>query len=75
MTAQYPIIINVRDRLEALRDLVDWLERAGQEDIWLCDNASTYEPMVDYLASSPHNVVRNAIPGMPVRIRAINSRI
>ena len=57
---QYPIIINVRDRLEPLRDLVSWLERIGQENIWLNDNASTYEPMVDYLDASPHHVVRHS---------------
>ena len=61
MTTQFPIIINVRDRVEALRDLVSWLERAGQQDIWLCDNASTYEPMREFLHSTPHNVVRNEI--------------
>jgi hypothetical protein len=61
MTAQFPVIINVRDRVEALRDLVSWLERAGQQDIWLCDNASTYEPMREFLASTPHRVVRNEI--------------
>ncbi|MFM9138696.1 MAG: hypothetical protein ACKOQZ_11355 [Actinomycetota bacterium] len=57
---QFPIIINVRDRLEPLRDLVAWLERVGQEQIWLNDNASTYPPMVEYLNNSPHHVVRHS---------------
>ncbi|MFZ9819190.1 MAG: hypothetical protein ACO3D9_08150 [Ilumatobacteraceae bacterium] len=57
---QYPVIINVRDRLEPLRDLVSWLELVGQETIWLNDNASTYAPMVEYLEKSPHHVVRHA---------------
>jgi glycosyltransferase involved in cell wall biosynthesis len=54
----YPIFIPVRDRLEVLAELVAWLERAGQEEIWLVDNDSTYEPLVDYLAQTPHRVVR-----------------
>jgi hypothetical protein len=57
---QYPVIINVRDRLEPLQDLVSWLEEVGQQNIWLNDNASTYEPMVEYLNTSPHHVVRHA---------------
>jgi hypothetical protein len=57
---QYPVIINVRDRLEPLQDLVSWLEGVGQQNIWLNDNASTYEPMVEYLGKSPHHVVRHS---------------
>ena len=52
------VIINVRDRLESLRSLVEWLERAGNAEIWLLDNGSTFEPILDYLASSPHHVRR-----------------
>lgn len=58
MTEQYPVIIPVRDRVTPLRRLVEWLERAGQEEIWLVDNASAYEPLLDYLADTPHRVVR-----------------
>lgn len=61
MTNQYPVIINVRDRLTALLDLISWLERMDQENIWLCDNASTYEPMVEFLHSTSHHVVFNEI--------------
>lgn len=49
-----PIIINVRDRVTPLRKLVDWLEQAGHESIVLLDNASTYEPCIEYLKASPH---------------------
>lgn len=52
-----PIFINVRDRVSDLRRLVAWLERAGHERIVLLDNASTYEPLVEYLRGSPHDVV------------------
>lgn len=61
MTNQFPVIINVRDRLSALLDLLAWLEKVGQENIWLCDNASTYEPMVDFLRSTSHRVVFNKL--------------
>jgi hypothetical protein len=51
-----PVYINVRDRLHALGRLVDWLERAGHERIILLDNASEYEPLLEYLNDSPHDV-------------------
>lgn len=56
---QYPIIITVRDRLSPLTKLLAWLDDVGQHDIWLCDNASTYEPMVKFLANTALRVVRN----------------
>ena len=57
-TANIPVFIPVRDRFSALNQVVSWLEKAGHEEIWLIDNASTYPPMIDYLESSPHNVIR-----------------
>ncbi|NCV87886.1 MAG: hypothetical protein EBW14_18965, partial [Oxalobacteraceae bacterium] len=59
MNRQYPVIITVRDRLSPLIALLDWLDGVGQHDIWLCDNASTYEPMVKFLANTSHRVVHN----------------
>lgn len=38
-----------RDRVEPLRELVDWLELAGLERIVLIDNDSAYEPLLAYL--------------------------
>lgn len=58
MTIQFPVILNVRDRLAPLRDLVAWLERVGQREIVFCDNDSSYEPLLDYLDATPHRVVR-----------------
>ena len=58
MTNQYPILIACRDRVDALRRLVAWLERAGQERIFLIDNDSAFEPLLEYYESSPHSVVR-----------------
>lgn len=57
MSFDPPIFINVRDRVTHLRSLVSWLERAGHQHITLIDNASTYEPCVEYLKSTPHDVV------------------
>ena len=53
-----PIFINCRDRVEQLRELVTWLEHAGHQRIVLLDNASTYPPLLEYLAASPHEVRR-----------------
>lgn len=52
-----PVLINVHNRVNALRQLVAWLERAGHQRITLLDNASTYEPLLEYLEASPHKVV------------------
>lgn len=59
MIEQFPVIITVRDRLAPLLALLEWLEKVGQEEIWLCDNASTYPPLVEFLATTKHHVVRN----------------
>jgi hypothetical protein len=61
VTRQFPVIINVRDRLEPVRDLITWLEQQGQENIWLCDNDSTYPPMVEFLRSTRHHVRLNGL--------------
>jgi hypothetical protein len=53
-----PIIINCRDRVTDLSALVDWLELAGHQRIVLLDNDSTWEPLLDYYARTPHEVVR-----------------
>lgn len=36
-----------------------WLEKVGHQRIVLLDNASTYEPLLAYLDSSPHEVRRS----------------
>jgi hypothetical protein len=53
-----PVFINCRDRLTPLLPLVEWLERAGCEEIYLLDNDSAYEPLLDYYERTPHTVVR-----------------
>ena len=59
MVKQYPVIITVRDRITYLKKLLLWLENAGQHEIWLCDNASTYPPLVEFLKTTKHHVVYN----------------
>jgi hypothetical protein len=54
---QLPIFIVVRDLLSPLQQLLNWLERAGHERIILVDNASSYPPMLEQLATTPHTVV------------------
>lgn len=53
-----PVVVICRDRVTPLLQLVDYLERAGQERIYFVDNASTYEPLLDFYKDTPHTVVR-----------------
>ena len=59
MNRQYPVIIIVRDRLSPLLRLLEWLDGVGQREVWLCDNASTYGPMVKFLANTTRRVILN----------------
>jgi len=52
-----PVFINCRDRVTALIGMVDWLERAGADQITLIDNASTYPPLLEFYERTPHTVV------------------
>jgi hypothetical protein len=53
-----PIFLISFNRLEALLQVIAWLERAGYSNIHIIDNASTYPPLVAYLETSPHHVHR-----------------
>jgi len=55
---QYPIFIICRDRVTCTSKLVNWLEKVGQENIYLVDNDSTYEPLLEYYEKTPHNVIK-----------------
>jgi hypothetical protein len=57
-TSSTPVFIPVRDRLTPLRALLSWLERCGHDEIWLIDNASTYPPLLEFLDSTEHHVIR-----------------
>lgn len=56
--ARIPVFINSRDRLTPLAQLVTWLEVAGADEIYLLDNDSAYEPLLEYYERSPHAVIR-----------------
>lgn len=51
-----PIFIISFNRLGYLQQLVQWLEQAGYTNLHIIDNASTYPPLLRYLAQSPHQV-------------------
>ena len=53
-----PVFIISFNRLGYLRQLVDWLEGAGYQNIHIVDNKSTYPPLLEYLAKCPHQVHR-----------------
>lgn len=59
MIEQFPVIITVRDRLTPLVELLTWLDSVGQREIWLCDNASTFPPMVEFLKTTSYRVMFN----------------
>lgn len=53
---RYPIIINNFNRLEYLQQQIEWLLRAGQTNLHIIDNASTYEPLLKYYKKVPATI-------------------
>ena len=53
-----PVFLISYNRLSYIRQVIDSLEHFGFENITIVDNASTYEPLRDYLGKTPHNVAR-----------------
>jgi hypothetical protein len=51
-----PFIIVSRDRASYTSQLISWLESVGHQNIIICDNDSTYEPMLELLKNTPHTV-------------------
>ncbi len=57
---QVPIFINSRDRLDCLKQLVEWLLSRGYCNIYVLDNKSTYLPLINYyklLKTGPVRVI------------------
>lgn len=52
-----PIIINNRNRLTFLKELVEWLEKAGYKNVFILDNDSTYTPLLEYYKTCPAKVL------------------
>ena len=46
------VIINRFNRVSSLRRLVKWLLDAGQKNVIIIDNASTYAPLLEYLGAN-----------------------
>lgn len=55
---KFPIIINNFNRLEWLQQQIEWLLSAGQKNIHVIDNASTYPPLLAYYQKIPATVYR-----------------
>ena len=51
-----PIIINNYNRLSCLKDLIQNLTNRGYHNIFIIDNNSKYEPLLDYYKQIPHKV-------------------
>lgn len=51
-----PLLLISYNRLSYLKQLVSWLENAGYQNIQIVDNASSYPPLLEYLANTPHTV-------------------
>ncbi len=51
-----PVIINNFNRLDFLRQLLAWLEKAGMKRIFVIDNASTYPPLLEFYKTSKYPV-------------------
>lgn len=54
---EIPIIINNRNRLTFLKQLVDWLIKAGYTNITILDNDSKYEPLLEYYKQTKASVI------------------
>lgn len=53
-----PVVIICHNLVSDLLRLVDWLEKAGHQQLILLDNASTYPPLLEYLKTTQHQVIR-----------------
>lgn len=52
-----PLVINNRNRLTYLKDLVNWLTQAGYTNLIILDNDSSYPPLLEYYKNTPAHVV------------------
>jgi hypothetical protein len=53
-----PIIINNRNRLTFMMELISSLEIRGYENIYIIDNNSTYPPLLEYYSKCQYNIFR-----------------
>src|SRR5437016_2259980 len=55
---QIPIIINNRNRVTYLLQLISWLEKSGYNNIYIIDNNSKYPPLLEYYSKTKYPVFR-----------------
>jgi glycosyltransferase involved in cell wall biosynthesis len=53
---EIPIIINNKNQLSYLKRLINSLEKRGYKNIYIIDNASTYEPLLKFYEETPYKV-------------------
>jgi len=53
-----PIIINNRNRLTYLLELIKWLEQNGYINIFIIDNDSTYPPLLEYYSKTKYKIFK-----------------
>lgn len=53
-----PVIINNRNRLTYLLQLINWLEKNGYKNIFIIDNDSTYPPLLKYYSETSYHVFK-----------------
>nr|WP_317632518.1 glycosyltransferase [uncultured Flavobacterium sp.] len=51
-----PIIINNRNRVTFLKQMISSLESKGYHNIYIIDNKSSYQPLLDYYKKSKHKI-------------------
>lgn len=54
----FPVIINNFNRLDCLKQLIAWLQRAGMTNIHIIDNNSTYPPLLSFYKTCPFTVYK-----------------
>jgi hypothetical protein len=52
-----PIIINNRNRLTYLKQVIEWYQKAGYRNIYVLDNQSNYEPLLNYYKEQKVKVI------------------
>jgi glycosyltransferase involved in cell wall biosynthesis len=52
-----PIIINSYNRLSCLKELISFLEKNGYKNIFILDNQSTYQPLLDFYKETKYKVI------------------
>lgn len=54
---EVPIIINNRNRLTYLKQVIEWYQNAGYKNIYVLDNKSNYEPLLSYYKETKVKVI------------------